>query len=93
MKQIQNSKDIELWSQGKRQQVFTHTKDIARACLLSLESNYRGTLNITGPDSISMFDLANLIIEDYKVNKWPVSYTEKNTQDYIVISPRREKKE
>lgn len=56
------SRDINLHGSGQRRQNFIHIRDAARACILAATSSSSGIFNIGGPSSISMFDLASMII-------------------------------
>ena len=47
---------------GARSQNFVHVGDVVRAFLLAAESRATGVFNITGPESISMKRLAELVV-------------------------------
>jgi len=57
------SKDIILHGRGTRVQNFVHVSDIVNACLLAVQSRASGVYNIGGSKSISMHDLAELIVK------------------------------
>lgn len=59
---IVKGKDVLYHGTGVRQQDFTHVKDIADAVMCSLKSDKTGIYNIASGNSISMKNLAELIL-------------------------------
>ena len=63
IKLAKENRNIELWGSGSRSQVFTFVEDIGYACTLPLDIKYvKGVFNINGNESITMFQLAKLVI-------------------------------
>lgn len=56
-------KDILYYGSGRRTQNFVHVSDVSRAFILAAESNHPGVYNLGGPETVSMRDLANLVID------------------------------
>jgi UDP-glucose 4-epimerase len=56
------SKDIELFGSGNRRQNFVHVEDVIRAILLAADTQSPGVFNVGGACSISMKDLAALVL-------------------------------
>ena len=59
---VVNGEDISYHGTGKRQQDFTHVKDIAASVMCSLKTNNTGIYNIASGNPVSMKDLAELIL-------------------------------
>jgi nucleoside-diphosphate-sugar epimerase len=57
------SEDITLYGSGRRTQNFVHASDVVNAFILAAESKASGVYNIGGASSISMRDLAGLILK------------------------------
>jgi GDP-L-fucose synthase len=57
-----NQKEVIVWGDGKALREFLHVEDLARACLLLINSFNESTpINIGSGQEISIFDLAHLI--------------------------------
>lgn len=63
-----NNDDIVLFKKGKRIQFFTHIDDVVSSFLIGLKTNIIGVFNVCPDESISMLDLANMIIRISKSN-------------------------
>lgn len=57
-----SSRDICFHGSGRRTQNFIHVSDAVNACLLAATSDTAGLFNIGGPSSISMHELAAMIV-------------------------------
>jgi UDP-glucose 4-epimerase len=56
------SKNIPIYGTGSRTQNFVHVSDVVRATLLAIETPAPGVYNVAGPRSISMLELATMVI-------------------------------
>jgi nucleoside-diphosphate-sugar epimerase len=54
--------DLELWGSGLREQTFTFTGDIARACDLAFQAGVEGVFTIAGPRPVTMRELAEAVL-------------------------------
>jgi UDP-glucose 4-epimerase len=54
--------DLELWGDGSREQTFTFTGDIARACELAWQARAAGVFTIAGPRPVTMRELAEAVL-------------------------------
>ena len=64
IKLAKQDKNIELLGSGSRSQVFTFVEDIGYACRLAMEnSSVNGIYNIAGNESITMIELAKIVID------------------------------
>ncbi|MES2706169.1 MAG: NAD(P)-dependent oxidoreductase [Verrucomicrobiota bacterium] len=50
--------DLTIWGSGRRTQQFIYVTDVARAFLLALDSPASGVFNVSGPEPVSMAELA-----------------------------------
>ena len=62
VRQALESKDITWFGSGQRTQNFIHVYDVVRACLFATETHHPGVYNIGGARSISMSELAEMVI-------------------------------
>ena len=62
---VKNGKSITLWGEGNRTQTFTFVEDIAEACLQAINKKASGIFTITGPEKITMKNLAKKVIKAY----------------------------
>lgn len=53
---------LEVAGTGAREQVFTYVEDIARACMVAVQSNVPGTYNIAGSQPTNMKELAQAAV-------------------------------
>jgi UDP-glucose 4-epimerase len=56
-------KRLEWFGSGARTQNFVHARDVARALVLAATRSAAGVYNIAGPQTISMKDLAKLVVD------------------------------
>jgi len=56
------SEDIFLYGTGNRRQNFVHVSDVVFACLLAAKAKLSGVYNVAGSASISMRELAELVV-------------------------------
>lgn len=57
-----NSEPITLHGTGAREQTFIHVKDVVQGLVLAATSDTSGTFNLAGSETISMLELAKLVI-------------------------------
>ena len=62
LKKAIENKTITLWGKGMREQTFTFVEDIGEACHQAISKNSIGIYTLTGPDRVTMIDLAKKII-------------------------------
>tara|TARA_B100001093_G_scaffold52260_1_gene44333 strand:+ start:20448 stop:21374 length:927 start_codon:yes stop_codon:yes gene_type:complete len=60
-----NGKPITLWGRGDRKQTFTFVEDIGEACYQVINKKASGIFTITGPEKISMKNLAKKVIKAF----------------------------
>lgn len=72
-----NNKTITLWGNGNRVQTFTFVEDIGEACFTIIQKRAVGFYTITGPEKVSMKDLANKIISNFPNSKTEITYEKK----------------
>jgi len=72
-----NDECIPLMGSGKREQVFTHVDDIAKAAILCMEKRVGGTFNIASNQPVSMHELATTIIEALPESQSEIIFTGK----------------
>lgn len=75
IRQTLSSQEIHLFGTGRRTQNFIHVDDIISACLLAANTDQPAVYNIAGPSSISMHDLANLVVRLIPESKSNVSFS------------------
>ncbi len=54
---------LRLMGSGGRRQIFTHVDDVAAACAACIERRARGVFTIAGPRSVSMRELAAIVLD------------------------------
>ena len=65
-----SDKDIELWGNGTRSQIFTFVEDVGHACRLAIEKPAaHGVYNIASNESTTMKELANKVLEVFPNSK------------------------
>jgi nucleoside-diphosphate-sugar epimerase len=74
---VKNDKPITLWGNGSRTQTFTFVEDIGEACSVSIEKKAKGIYTITGPEKISMKNLAKKVIEAFPSSKSKIIFENK----------------
>lgn len=62
VRQALDSEDLSWFGSGGRTQNFVHVADVVRALLLASETPSPGVYNLAGPASVSMKDLARMIV-------------------------------
>jgi len=83
---VKKDKNIELWGNGSRSQVFTFVEDVGFSCKLAIENPaVSGTYNITGNESTTMSELANKVKDSFPKTNSKIIFS--NTND-----PEEEKK-
>lgn len=60
-----NGNPITLWGKGNRTQTFTFVEDIGEACCLVINKKSTGIYTITGPEKITMKNLARKVIKAF----------------------------
>jgi nucleoside-diphosphate-sugar epimerase len=77
VERARSNKDIELWGNGSRSQVFTFVEDIGHACRLAIEkSAVSGVYNIAGKESISMKGLAEKVLDTFPNSRSRIIFSE-----------------
>jgi len=80
IKFAKQDKNIELWRGGSRSQVFTFVEDIGYACILAMgNKSVNGIYNITGNKSITMSELAEMVLDAIPNTKSKIVFL--NTDD------------
>lgn len=62
LKKAKAGEPISLFGNGTRQQIFTFVEDIGRACISAIETKSRGIYHISGPEVVTMKQLAETIL-------------------------------
>lgn len=69
--------ELNLWGGGLREQTFTYVQDIASACERVIERDVSGVYNIAGPRSVTMKELAEIILQVVGNTGAKIAYTGK----------------
>ena len=67
--QVKQGKNINIFGDGKREQIFTFSEDIGSACRYIFEKNLSGAISFAGPSAISTKYLAKTIISVFGKKK------------------------
>lgn len=87
---------ITLWGKGGREQTFTFVEDIGEACSLAINKKSSGIFTITGPEKISMKNLAEKVLQAFPKSDSKIIFQNKiDPQEgfSVSISTKRAQKE
>ena len=66
-----NRPRVSLWGSGKPRREFLHVDDLADACLFLMNGwDQSGHINVGSGEDISIAELANLLKEDHRLQRW-----------------------
>ena len=93
---VKKGKPITLWGSGSRTQTFTFVEDIGEACNRVINKKARGIFTITGPEKISMKNLARKVIQAFPRSNSKIIFenkTDPQEEFSVSISTLKAKKE
>ena len=77
---IKKGQNINIFSDGKRKQIFTFSEDVGAACRYIFKNNLKGAISFAGPAAITTKYLAKSIISTFAKKKIHVFF-KKNIKD------------
>jgi len=57
---------LQIHGDGKQRRDFVHINDVVRAYIVAMRSDINGVFNIGGNEALSINDIAELVVEDYR---------------------------